>query len=50
VMNAGGIALLLGLAKSSREGVQSEAAKVVLVPSRISLNCECCCQTGILRV
>jgi len=28
VMNGGGIALLLGLAKSCREGVQSEAAKV----------------------
>lgn len=30
VMNGGGIALLLGLAKSCREGVQSEAAKVGL--------------------
>ena len=29
VMNGGGIALLLGLAKSCREGVQSEAAKVL---------------------
>jgi hypothetical protein len=32
VMNGGGIGLLLGLAKSCREGVQSEAAKVILVP------------------
>lgn len=38
VMNGGGIALLLGLANSSREGVQSEAAKVVLVAHKYCRN------------
>ncbi|KAG0630749.1 hypothetical protein M758_1G201600 [Ceratodon purpureus] len=37
VMNGGGIGLLLGLAKSSREGVQSEAAKAI---ANLSVNTE----------
>jgi hypothetical protein len=37
VMNAGGIALLLELAKSSREGVQGEAAKAI---ANLSVNTE----------